>query len=1029
MLPALTSEHFPAFFRAMQTWTGQDWAADPEVFDPFPWQTRLVDEIADQARWPDLLDLPTGSGKTVAIDVAVFDLALQADRAEARQAAMRIAFVVDRRLVVDEAFSRAERLAAAFRDAVRNDAAPDIVRTVAKRLQHLAGPGRPPLVARSLRGGAPREDDWARTPCQPTVLCTTVDQVGSRLLFRGYGVSDSMKPVQAGLLGSDALILLDEAHLSQPFRQTAQAIARCESVRGPDTAPFHVALLTATAGEKTGAAWRFGLGADDRDNAILARRLQAKKPATLQETGLKESARVDALVERARKLIETLQSEGVAAPVVGLIANRVARARAVFERLTRELGETAETTLAIGRARAVDRNHIANKLAPIKTGVKPRPDKPFVVVATQTLEAGVDIDLDALVTDAASLDAMRQRFGRVNRDGREITALGVIIADKADRKAAKTGDPVYGHAIAATLEALFPDADGSVDFGIDALDATLVAAGLTDEAVQPLLSSHASAPVLMPAYADLWSHTAPIPAIDPDPALFLHGPNREPASVQLVWRADLDLDLPDERLRLLLSLAPPRAAEAIALPVWAVRRWLLGETGLDLADVAGAEMAEAPKQSPKGLAVCWRGAADDRSQQVEPRDIRPGDMIVVPSSYGGCDQYGWSPAGTTPTDDVFDAASAPYDGKRYVVRIAPGLIRHAVLEEMDAAADASEIAEALKRADRMAAEVAAALRDRPARAKDVVEILAAVRLPESIARRIEALRSRNVRLDAAAYPYDDNDDGCAGVVLRAPFGLPRGAGDTTEPCDNVGTEDDETGSFTGREQTLAMHSGAVETQARAFAEAAGLAAPLIADVALAGWLHDAGKADLKFQCLLFNGDLLALEADGRALAKSEQARSSPGARWRAGLPPHWRHEALSVRLALANPRLHEAHDRALVLWLIGTHHGHGRPFFPHADHLDRQTRELAAVEALCEDRLARGAGPQSLGFVIPDASTFGPRPGRPAEIDDVRGLDWATLFRDLKLRYGPWGLARLEAVLRLADHRASEAAHSEVGQP
>ena len=97
----------------------------------------------------------------------------------------------------DDKFIRAEKLEGALCQATK-----PVTRRVAERLKTLSGDG-PPLIARRLRGGIPREDDWARTPAQPTVLCSTVDQVGSRLLFRGYGVSNSMKPVHAGLIGSD----------------------------------------------------------------------------------------------------------------------------------------------------------------------------------------------------------------------------------------------------------------------------------------------------------------------------------------------------------------------------------------------------------------------------------------------------------------------------------------------------------------------------------------------------------------------------------------------------------------------------------------------------------------------------------------------------------------------------------------------------------------------------------------------------------------------------------------------------------
>ncbi len=229
----LSAADFSAFFEAV-------WG-----FSPFPWQQNLLASLADEGgngAWPSILALPTGVGKTAAIDIAVFHLAIEAAKG-ARRAPLRIAYVVDRRLIVDDAHARAQRLCEALvwsllddagatalagaqpdlSSALRRVRAEPVVRAAALRLAGLAR-GEPPLLARALRGGAPREDDWARTPTQPTILCSTVDQVGSRLLFRGYGISERMRPVHAGLIGSDCLILLDEAHLSEPFRQSLRAI-------------------------------------------------------------------------------------------------------------------------------------------------------------------------------------------------------------------------------------------------------------------------------------------------------------------------------------------------------------------------------------------------------------------------------------------------------------------------------------------------------------------------------------------------------------------------------------------------------------------------------------------------------------------------------------------------------------------------------------------------------------------------------------------------------------------------------------
>jgi CRISPR-associated endonuclease/helicase Cas3 len=145
----------------------------------------------------------------------------------------------------------------------------------------------------------------------------------------------------------------------------------------------------------------------------------------------------------------------VSQPAVGVVVNRVARARTVFERLEDELKDTADLMLLVGPARAVDRDGLARELEPIRTrqpDALRQPAKPLIVVATQTIEAGVDIDFDGLVTEAAALDALRQRFGRLNRAGRDIEAEAVVLVHKEDL-GAKKEDPVYGDRIKATWEA------------------------------------------------------------------------------------------------------------------------------------------------------------------------------------------------------------------------------------------------------------------------------------------------------------------------------------------------------------------------------------------------------------------------------------------------------------------------------------------------------------------------------------------------------------------------------------------------
>jgi CRISPR-associated endonuclease/helicase Cas3 len=973
----LSAQDFAGFFREVHGYA------------PFPWQERLLRQVSEQGEWPDLLDLPTGSGKTSSIDVAVFHLALEAHWGAKRRAPLRIALVVDRRLYVDDAYLHAQKLA----HALANPLGP-ITQAVADALRLLSGDG-PPLIAQRLRGGMPREDGWARTPSQPTILCSTVDQVGSRLLFRGYGVSDSMKPVHAGLIGSDCLILLDEAHISDPFRQTLEwaKLYRGDSWRqSKDVSPWGFALLTATPRQASSTA--FALSDEDRSDPTLSRRMAAPKPARLIQVsapkGSKDDPKDDTPV-RASKMADEVQSaiahfrskkHPVKHPAIGVIVNRIGRARAAFEAIRSMVDPgDADVLLLIGPARPVDREQVMAQLRPLRTGADRTLERTLIIVSTQCIEAGVDIDLDGLITEITPIDSLRQRFGRLNRDGRDITPYAAIVSLSSDVSASAI-DPIYGKALGPCWALLRESSEKIggrliVDFGLTAFG---------DVKDASALSASADAPILLPAHLDLLSQTSPIPACDPDISLYLHGEMRDMDSVSVIWRADVSPDAcGDDAMYQLLGLVPPRALEAVELPAWAVRAWLLqsrktGGQPIEIADVASAPADLRHGHDTSNRPVYrWTGSSDD-SAWIDPQHIRPGDTIIVPAVYGGLDQYGWNPSHIGSVADVASQAAAPFAGGRFAVRVAPGLLGDPDLDRRLAAA----IARAGSR-----------------RWRDLREAIMTLDLPEDIEQDLKALDEAHDRRTITAHidVYMTEDDRPSGVIFVAPLGL-KGRCIDGHGRPNA-TEHDSLGSGPGYTLTLAQHSLDVAEKAERFASISGLSSDRIADLGIAGSLHDFGKVDPRYQTLMHWGDPLAPGADegGPVLAKStcDFTRSAIAA---ADLPPRWRHEALSVRLAMHSAKLAEAADPELALWLVGTHHGYGRPFFPHADPADSAARHLPEVPGIPSE-LPAGDGPQSLAF-------------------DLDGSDWSNLFARLKARYGLWELARMEAILRLADHRASE---------
>src|SRR5690606_38871190 len=113
-----------------------------------------------------------------------------------------------------------------------------------------------------------------------TILISTVDQIGSRMLFRGYGVSRRSRPVQAGLLAFDTRIILDEAHLSTVFAETLDRVRQYQQWAEQSPLPkerlVSIIRMSATAGDSERV---FGLTEQERQDHRLKPRLEASKPA------------------------------------------------------------------------------------------------------------------------------------------------------------------------------------------------------------------------------------------------------------------------------------------------------------------------------------------------------------------------------------------------------------------------------------------------------------------------------------------------------------------------------------------------------------------------------------------------------------------------------------------------------------------------------------------------------------------------------------------------------------------------------
>jgi CRISPR-associated endonuclease/helicase Cas3 len=554
----------PDFDAAFQALTG---------FWPMNWQRRLFRRFVEaglpgRPDLPAVCDLPTGLGKTSIVVVWLLALAHQAAGGKVRLP-RRLVYIVNRRTVVDQATATVERL----RERLLAPENPewtshsDTLKKVADALRSLCASDGSPLAVSTLRGELADNEEWKADPSRPAVVVGTIDMIGSKLLFSGYGDGRYGRVHHAGLLGHDALIVHDEAHLTPAFSDLLRAVEQeqaSEAKRGgqPEAArrPIRVVELSATRREADGDV--LTLAPEDEDDSIVKERISATKRLYLREVPkdrIAEEVKEQNLPkEKVAKEIEKRVAEWSHAEIVGCAAAHDSspckvliyvrtpeQAQKIVSGLAQKLGTDGEGRIALltGTLRGHERDKLVKENPVFRAFLDPAASVQATVylVSTSAGEVGVDFDADNMVCDLTTLDSLIQRLGRVNRRGgsKREARVDVVAAVEPNEKSAD-----LDRAVGATLCLLRKWLDEAGSEWLDASPKNLgriLGATSLDE-IRAAFSPRAPAPLLTDISLDNWSLTS----IDQMPgrqevAPFLHGLTTDPPETFVAWRHEVTL--------------------------------------------------------------------------------------------------------------------------------------------------------------------------------------------------------------------------------------------------------------------------------------------------------------------------------------------------------------------------------------------------------------------------------------------------------------------------------------------------------
>ncbi|ATF62497.1 type I-U CRISPR-associated helicase/endonuclease Cas3 [Rothia mucilaginosa] len=427
-LPSITRDEFGEFFASLNG-----------GYAPFSWQEEVLDHICEHGVWPERINAPTGSGKSSVVDIHLFANALTAVGAAPR-VPRRLCVTVGRRALVDSQATRADMILDCLKKALTDESAEqDILRRVAEALQSFQTrndeKGRAPFEVGHIRGELSNRTLPVTDISACAIIAATPDMYGSRALFRGYGSTKAARPRETALLAMDTVMVLDEAHMNRQLLHTTQRIAELQKREVNLGIPtLQVVETTATPSTEDSESTTLGVdieALDSPNDKELRKRVHSHKELVLRPIDKWDgkpgnAATVNAAVDAIKDFLAHREAgeDSKEAHTVGCIVNHVRTAISIKEALAKDLAKD-EVQLLVGRMRPSDLEKLQNKHRELFTTEGDKSVK--VVVATQTLEVGIDVDFADLVTELAPASSLAQRFGRVNRLGHRTDSKVVVI--------------------------------------------------------------------------------------------------------------------------------------------------------------------------------------------------------------------------------------------------------------------------------------------------------------------------------------------------------------------------------------------------------------------------------------------------------------------------------------------------------------------------------------------------------------------------------------------------------------------------